>query len=222
MSKAEDILRRANDYLGEVKYPCAKLTRSARPACQHVPAKTATASQLLKAPPHYFSTLSVSLDKLIGCYVSGYTPPTALNLKGKGREREDTGSIRPGAVLEVSSPPGGGKTSAIIGMALSARLLEGDEGPPEVLLIGKHECIYAGGVLTGRHGRFDLRGPSPMCGRISWRRRSASLHRLVADSSESMLEGIHYMRVGTQLQMITVLDMLDSWLADHPKVCFLA
>lgn len=33
-----------------------------------------------------------------------------------------------------------------------------------------------------------------------------------------MLSGIHVMRVGTQLQMITVLHMLDAWLTEHPKV----
>lgn len=134
LSQAEEVLRLVTQQSGEL-HRIGRTDPSARPAYLPTPAKSVTASQLLKVSPTYFSTLSVSLDKLIGYYVSGYTAPHGLNLKGRGADREDSGSIRPGAVLELSAPPGGGKTGAIIGIALSARTI--DEDTPEVLLIGE-------------------------------------------------------------------------------------
>lgn len=134
LSQAEEVLRIVTQQSGEL-HRIGRADPSARPAYLPTPAKSVTASQLLKVSPTYFSTLSVSLDKLIGYYVSGYTAPHGLNLKGRGADREDSGSIRPGAVLELSAPPGGGKTGAIIGIALSARTI--DEDTPEVLLIGE-------------------------------------------------------------------------------------
>lgn len=112
-----------------------------------------TASQLLKVSPTYFSTLSTSLDKLIGYYVSGYTPPHGLNLKGRGHDREDSGSIRPGAILELSAPPGGGKTGAVIGIAMSARIL--DEEPPEVLIVGELSHLSFGSSYQTPKARYS-------------------------------------------------------------------
>lgn len=35
-----------------------------------------------------------------------------------------------------------------------------------------------------------------------------------------MLSGIHYMRIATQVQMIALMNTMDDWLEQHPKVCF--
>lgn len=139
MSQAEEIRRIADQQAGGFCQVMSKLI-TAHPICLPTPAKSVTAFQLLKVSPTCFSTLSVSLDKLIGYYVSGYTAPHGLNLKGRGADREDSGSIRPGTVLELSAPPGGGKSGAVIGIALSARLL--DDETPEVLLIGMLDLRY--------------------------------------------------------------------------------
>lgn len=34
----------------------------------------------------------------------------------------------------------------------------------------------------------------------------------------SILQGIHLVRVATQVQMIAFLNLLDEWLREHPKV----
>lgn len=158
----------------------------------------------------------MSLDKLIGYYVSGYTAPHGLNLKGRGADREASGSLRPGAVLELSAPPGGGKTGAVIGMALSARMIE--EDTPEVLLIGELDWRCSQKLTSDTEGSVsedrlqsgaESLGDAGELGDSSW----------PADKVDAMLGGIHVMRVGTQLQMISVLHMLDSWLTEHPKVC---
>lgn len=118
---------------------------------------SSTASELLRPLSRIrFSTLSVALDELIGHFAPPRLVPTddgTLNLKGKQRASAPlAGPIAPGMVLEVSSPPGGGKTSVAIAVALSARLLElsaqellegSAEEPvkaPEVLIIGERQC----------------------------------------------------------------------------------
>jgi hypothetical protein len=45
------------------------------------------------------------------------------------------GGVRPGMVLGLAAPPGTGKTSMIIRVALSARLSSSATTPPEVLLV---------------------------------------------------------------------------------------
>lgn len=43
--------------------------------------------------------------------------------------------------------------------------------------------------------------------------------RLTSDVAlDDMLEGIHVMRVVTQVQMVAVLHTLDQWLEQHPSV----
>jgi RAD51-like protein 2 len=37
-------------------------------------------------------------------------------------------------------------------------------------------------------------------------------------TAKSLLNGIHIVRIATQVQMIAFLNVLDDWLNDHPKV----
>lgn len=32
------------------------------------------------------------------------------------------------------------------------------------------------------------------------------------------MQGIHLVRIATQVQMVAFLNLLDEWLAEHPKV----
>ncbi len=41
---------------------------------------------------------------------------------------------------------------------------------------------------------------------------------LNADSPFDVISGIYLMRVATQVQLIALLQTLDDWLRDHPKV----
>ena len=115
-----------------------------------------TAAELLstKTLPH-FSTCSSSVDHLIsffdphfGTRTDGHAREEVNDWKGRGGVLE--GSIVPGMTLELSGPPGAGKTAIAVGIALSARsgrrvrhpdsvsdgvLNDNDVG--EVLLIGQ-------------------------------------------------------------------------------------
>lgn len=61
-----------------------------------------------------------------------------------GNQKSPMGAITPGTVLEISGPPGIGKTAMVVSVAMSARLGEhtrpGDRDQPhddpEVLIIG--------------------------------------------------------------------------------------
>jgi RAD51-like protein 2 len=102
------------------------------------------ASALLSSPSECrFSTLSRPIDTLVGHFAQ----VAPRNRKGKERAGA-TGTIVPGMSLEISGPPGSGKTAMSIALALSARLgrwrgaeeegyEEEDEHIGEVLLIGK-------------------------------------------------------------------------------------
>lgn len=41
------------------------------------------------------------------------------------------------------------------------------------------------------------------------------------DRAPQLLEGIHLVRVATQVQMVAFLNSLDEWLLEHPKVSFI-
>jgi RAD51-like protein 2 len=113
---------------------------------------SSTAAELLSTSSlSHFSTLSSSLDQLISHF--GPDPEQSVNgsARAKGKSRLHEGSIVPGMTLELSGPPGGGKTAIALGIALSARFgkrrgghISGDaedvvhdEEPGEVLIIGK-------------------------------------------------------------------------------------
>jgi RAD51-like protein 2 len=80
--------------------------------------------------------------------IANFAPPrpqeqsSQLYLKGKKRQLiPGIAAISPGMVIELSGPPGGGKTCISIASAISARLgdggeEDGDREHPEVLMIG--------------------------------------------------------------------------------------
>lgn len=123
-----------------------------------------TATELLQSQNRTrFSTFSTALDNLIWHFAPSAAEEIAppLNLKGKARALiPGAGAITPGMVLEISGPPGGGKTSVALAVALSARMGDGgEEGEgkekPQVLFIGELEKSQAdvdteGSVTPGR------------------------------------------------------------------------
>ena len=70
--------------------------------------------------------------------ISGFSHPPSQNgnhASWKGKEK-DTGAIVSGMIVEVSGPPGVGKSSIVMGLALSARTSKQDDGV-EVLIVGE-------------------------------------------------------------------------------------
>lgn len=133
LAEAEEIVRLVasfEDCACELIYPLTAAGPS-RPTQQ----QSSRASDLLSsAAETRFSTLSISLDTLIG-HFSSIPPPHSTQRNMKGRDRSLVcAPITPGMVVELSGPPGGGKTCIALAIALSARLA--GSSPPEVLLIG--------------------------------------------------------------------------------------
>lgn len=114
----------------------------------HIQSSTAAGLLSTSDLPH-FSTFSSSLDALISQFNSS---TDVLPLSKRGEEFNQNGSIVPGMSMEISGPPGGGKSSIALAIAMSARLSSGnfaDSVRPhdqsekgEVLLIGMHSQYY--------------------------------------------------------------------------------
>lgn len=87
------------------------------------------------------------MDALIS-HLSGSTDA----LPKQGEESDQRGSIVPGMSIEITGPPGGGKSSIALAVAMSARLSPGNftnsiraddqNGKGEVLLIGMQFQYY--------------------------------------------------------------------------------
>jgi RecA/RadA recombinase len=53
--------------------------------------------------------------------------------------------LQPGMIVEIASPPGGGKSSVIMSLVMNARVgVEGNVAEDEVLVIGKCQRITSG------------------------------------------------------------------------------
>ncbi|OCF60756.1 hypothetical protein L486_00396 [Kwoniella mangroviensis CBS 10435] len=166
--------------------------------------QASTAADLLSSAylPH-FSTSSTSIDHLI----AHFQDPGRCHLPSKptrkGKEKEDSAAITPGMAIEVSGPPGIGKTAVALGIALNARMTgindaEDDERDPagEVLIIDTEGGITAERVRTA----------------------AEAITRTCSTLSRDILHGIHFVRIPTQTQMMAFLLTLDEWLETHPKV----
>ncbi|ORX35778.1 P-loop containing nucleoside triphosphate hydrolase protein [Kockovaella imperatae] len=115
-------------------------------------------------------------------------------------QRDQGGSIVPGMTLEVSGPPGGGKTALVCGIIISALSIAPDE-----------EAESAGQILV-----VDTEGGfTPERILNAWQTDSRSRS---TDNIREVLSRVHLVRVITQLQMIAFINSLDSWLENHPHV----
>ncbi|CAD6581699.1 MAG: hypothetical protein TREMPRED_003069 [Tremellales sp. Tagirdzhanova-0007] len=172
---------------------------------------SSTAAELLStaALPH-FSTLCTSLDRLISHFGSDPKNIEASYTRGKGKGRLLEGGITPGMAIELCGPPGGGKSAISIGIALSARLGNQDleqqqtaAGLGEVLVIDTEGAITPDRVYKAA---------------ASIPRQSSSQYYSIRLSPQSVISGIHIIRIATQVQMIAFLNTMDEWLNVHPKV----
>lgn len=106
-------------------------------------ARSSTAAELLSQATHTrFSTLSAAVDGVLSSICLPVAEPNIIHKDGN--KKSSMGAITPGTVLEISGPPGIGKTAMIVSVAMSARLGE-RTGPghwdqphddAEVLIIG--------------------------------------------------------------------------------------
>ncbi|TYJ54545.1 hypothetical protein B9479_004772 [Cryptococcus floricola] len=169
---------------------------------------SATAADLLSTATHpHFSTFSASLDGLIGKF--GLSISSEAGSSRKGKERLHTGSIVPGMVVEISGPPGGGKSAIALAVALSAR----ESGQKETELNGHSEGKAHSG--SGQVLIIDTEGAMTT-------ERLYEAARAVVEGDKRLphdvLQGIHILRVSTQHEMLALLHTLDEWLESHPKV----
>ncbi|GMK55255.1 hypothetical protein CspeluHIS016_0203110 [Cutaneotrichosporon spelunceum] len=185
LPQAEDVLRQAASLSSVPSRP------SSRPPS---PSRAQTAADLLHAVPGpRFSTLSGAIDGLLAHYSPLHVAPQPLNLKGKGRALG--GAVVPGMVLEISGPPGSGKSAVALSTALS-----GAVGGFEALIIDTEGAMVAQRIKAAAGAFLD------------------SLPDSGGRSVDEILERIHVMRVATQVQMVAVLHTLGGWLESHPAV----
>ncbi|ODN81976.1 hypothetical protein, variant [Cryptococcus amylolentus CBS 6039] len=170
--------------------------------------QSATAADLLStATQPHFSTFSASLDGLIGRF--GLSISSEAGSSCKGKERLHTGSIVPGMVVEISGPPGGGKSAIALAVALSAR----ESGQKETELNGHSE-----GKAHSESGEVLIIDTE---GAMTAERLYEAAWAVVEEDKRlphDVLQGIHLLRVSTQHEMLALLHTLDEWLESHPKV----
>ncbi|BEJ16331.1 hypothetical protein CspHIS471_0509360 [Cutaneotrichosporon sp. HIS471] len=182
--QAQDVLRQATSLAAGPSRPASRPSSPTRPQ---------TAADLLHAAPGpRFSTLSGALDGLLAHYSPLHLEPHPHNLKGKGRA--PVGAVVPGMVIEISGPPGSGKSAVALSMALSGAV----EGT-DALVIDTEGAMTAQRIEAAARAFLDSL-PEP------------------GSTVEEMLGRIHVMRVATQVQMVAVLYTLDGWLESHPAV----
>ncbi|ORY32818.1 P-loop containing nucleoside triphosphate hydrolase protein [Naematelia encephala] len=168
---------------------------------------SSTAAELLEtASKTCFSTFSSSLDSLISHFApdADYVNDGRLDREPKGKQKVwQGGHILPGMTIEVSGPPGGGKTSLALGIAINARMksLHGVKGGPpddqqEVLIVDTEGSISAERILLA----------------------ADSVTRNTSFSPSAIIRGIRLMRIATQVQMVAFLLWIEEWLEEHPKV----
>lgn len=176
-----------------------------------------------------FSTFCNPLDDLIAEFNSDIRSHWIR--KGKQKAGYD-GSISPGMVVEVAGPPGSGKTSIGVALALSARLgrwtnrdEDSDIEPGEVLIVGtlalRHGRSFTDCMLRyrRRHQRRADQRCSTRCYTQYRRYASQSLQQAdILESAGDAIAGIHLIRIATQVQMMAFLQVMDEWLKQRPKV----
>lgn len=127
-------------------------------ATAEIQASTAAALLVPQSLPR-FSTLSETLDALISQHTCADADVTS-----EDRATAATGAITPGMAVEISGPPGIGKTAIAIGLALSARMgtrkrrkdsVPQDRGGGEVLIIGACAATSYESELIARYRGGD-------------------------------------------------------------------
>lgn len=113
------------------------------------PIKASTAAELLSSSAsNRFSTYSPSLDRLIAQYSPSMAHDTTHGVTDPKRlwQASRDGAIVPGMSVEISGPPGVGKSVLVTALAINARLAQDDKNSAEVLVVGEHR------VNSDRHG----------------------------------------------------------------------
>ncbi|WWD17173.1 hypothetical protein CI109_101611 [Kwoniella shandongensis] len=213
LAQAEELLHQVDTLQAGPSEP-NKLSSSQHRPIQHSQIQSSTAADLLSTAslPH-FSTFSTSLDTLISRFSDADRDTRDGISSRKGKEKEDTGAIFPGMTVEISGPPGGGKTAVALGILLNARMARiggvnglGQEGEAD----RETDDQLGGEVLV-----LDTEG-AITAERVY--RAAEIVKRSSSIPPKQILHGIHIVRVLTQVEMIAFLHTLDDWLETHPKV----
>lgn len=201
-------------------------------SCRIAQLQAASAAELLyKSASHRYSTFSSALDDLVSSFSETKATSPRDDRTGLQREaRAMEGHISPGMNIEISGPPGIGKTAILIGIMLSARMREDPEtGSGEVLVVGESPFLgflrahlqsadTEGGITPDRLIKAAVAASRSNKGQSIILNSAVLLIRCRDTSPERVLQGIHLQRIATQAQMIAFLHALTGWLEAHPKV----
>ncbi|KIR51009.1 RAD51-like protein 2 [Cryptococcus gattii Ru294] len=107
--------------------------------------------------------------------------------------------------IEISGPPGGGKSSIALAIAMSARHSSGNFADS----VRTHDQSEKGEVLL-----IDTEGS------MTSERLFKAAQRVHGDTKtlKSFLKGFHLVRIFSQAQMISFIYGLSDWLESHPTV----
>ncbi|KAJ9104764.1 hypothetical protein QFC19_003905 [Naganishia cerealis] len=129
-----------------------------------------------------------------------------------------SGGVRPGMVLGLAAPPGTGKTSLIIRVAVSARIpvntkTTPTQQPSEVLLVDAEGSLTGPKLLHAATAVINRNTPT-----TNTKDNASSSPPLSNVTAKQLLDGIHVVRVTTQPEMLAFWYTLDDWLRAHPSV----
>ncbi|KAJ9127789.1 hypothetical protein QFC24_000072 [Naganishia onofrii] len=126
-------------------------------------------------------------------------------------------------VLGLAAPPGTGKTSMIIRVALSARLSSSATTPPQVLLVDAEGSITGPKLLRAASSILRLHSNTALRTKDNGLDSpDLSASRIPTSTPEQLLDGIHVIRVTTQAEMLAFWYTIDDWLRAHPRVKLIA
>ncbi|KAJ9125104.1 hypothetical protein QFC22_000057 [Naganishia vaughanmartiniae] len=162
-----------------------------------------------------WTTGNTSIDHLLS--PPPFTPLPANTSTTKAKT--SGGGVRPGMVLGLAAPPGTGKTSLIIRVALSARLqtrftdicaqvdAEGSITGPKLLRAATAVLRLQNHGINNNHSNQESSPTAPSGNKTT---------------PKQLLDGIHVIRVTTQPEMLAFWYTIDDWLRAHPRVKLVA
>ncbi|WVN88426.1 uncharacterized protein L203_103636 [Cryptococcus depauperatus CBS 7841] len=201
-SQVTDLLQKIEQWMTSLSSDETRLPQTFQAQVQSSTAADLLSTKLLPR----FSTLSTSIDGLINQF--GVIPSEEIAF-GKSNAKRYIGAVVPGMTIELSGPPGIGKSAIVIALALNSRC---GGGSKETKSTGRQQNWDSGEVLI-----IDTEGAI-----TSERLLKAAANVIRNENSElsprQLLRGIHVARAHDQVQMVSLLNSISDWLEDNSKV----